>query len=175
MYFIKPNGLSNLPSFIYKIYCQIYKSVVHPILSFSVSVYWGKRQSKDKTFWYSSVLNSWYLKQKHRKWISSSTRFKLLISHNRSSAGTLRYLPVSIAKGRITLLNWQKIDRLHFGINKVTYNSVLGFIINREYVRNLGLDATLSFHWWVSFSTRCSLTVCNGICEMSSRNLALEI
>ena len=73
------------------------------ILSFSVSVYWGKRQSKDKTFWYSSVLNSWYLGQKHRKWISSSTRFKLHISHNRSSAGTLRYLHVSIAKGRTPL------------------------------------------------------------------------
>ena len=95
------------------------------------------------------------------------TRFKFHILHNRSSAGTLRYLPVSIAKGRIPLLNWQKIDRLNFGINKLTYNSVLRFILNRAYARNLGLDATLSFHWWVSFLTRCSLTFRNGICEMS--------
>ena len=110
---------------------------------------------------------SWNIGQKHREWISSSTRFKSHISHNRSSAGTLRYLPVAIDKGRIPLLSWQNIDRLHFAINKVTYNIVLGFISNRAYVRNLGLNATLIFHWWVSFSTRCYLTVCNGICEMS--------
>ena len=80
-----------------------------------------------------------------------------------------------IAKGRRPLLNWQNIDCLHFEINTVTYNSVLGFILNRAVVRNLGLDATLSFYC----SNRCSLTVCNGICEMlfevisksSSRNI----
>ena len=112
------------------------------ILSFSVSLYCGKKRSKDKTYWHSLSLNCRYIGQKRRKWFSSSVRFKLPISHNRSLASTLRYhCPSILLKEEFRFwTDWQNIHRLHCGIINVTYSSLLGFILNTASVFNLGLE-----------------------------------
>ena len=85
------------------------------ILNFSISLYYDKNGLKTKHSG-SSHLSTPGNNTK-RKCISSSTRFNLHISQNRSLAGTLSYLSVYIAKGSVPLLNGQNI-----GIINIAYD-----------------------------------------------------